>query len=104
MTLDRYLENRRYWEILIVAAFILMGLFANVGIVGIEYARAGDDWERWIPWVLEGTSHAAIAALIAIEVGCEGPELSHDEHPEHADPEVEGNARYRESLDEEPRL
>lgn len=66
MTLDRYLENRRYWEILIVAAFILMGLFANVGIVGIEYARAGDDWERWIPWVLEGTSHAAIAALIPL--------------------------------------
>ncbi len=66
MTLDRYLENRRYWEILIVAAFVLIGLFANVGIVWIEYARTGDDWDRWIPWVLEGTSHASIAALIPV--------------------------------------
>ena len=66
MTLDRYLENRRYWEILIVAAFVLTGLFANVGIVSIEYARTGNDWDRWVPWVLEGTSHAAIGALIPL--------------------------------------
>ena len=68
MTLDRYLENRRYWEILIVAAFVLMGLAANVGIVWIEYARSGDDWDRWVPWVLEGTSHVAIAVLVPVVV------------------------------------
>ena len=68
MTLDRYLENRRYWEVLIVAAFVLMGLAANVGIVWIEYARSGDDWDRWVPWVLEGTSHVAIAVLVPVVV------------------------------------
>lgn len=66
MTLDRYLENRRTWEVLIVAAFLLIGLFANVGIVSIEYARSGNDWNRWAPWVLETTSHIGLAVIVPI--------------------------------------
>lgn len=66
MTLDRYLENRRTWEVLFVAVFLLMGLFANVGIVSIEHARDGDDWNRWVPWVLETTSHIGLAVIVPI--------------------------------------
>ena len=66
MTLERYLDNRRRWETLIVAAAVLLSLFANVGIVWIEYARGGDDWPRWLPWVLETTSHIGLAAIIPL--------------------------------------
>lgn len=68
MTLERYLENRRNWEILIAAAFVLISLFANVGVVSIEYARFGGDWNRWEPWVLELTSHVGLAAIIPLIV------------------------------------
>ena len=50
MALQRYLDNRRTWEVLIAAAFILVSLFANVGVVSIEFARGGEDWDRWVPW------------------------------------------------------
>lgn len=66
MTLDRYLENRRSWEILIAAVMILVSLLANVGVVWIEYARQGDDWDRWMPWVLELTSHVGMAVIIPV--------------------------------------
>ncbi|NIV36666.1 MAG: hypothetical protein GWN58_46700, partial [Anaerolineae bacterium] len=64
MTLERYLENRRPWEVLIAAAFILVSLFANVAVVWIEFSRTGDDWGRWIPWVLEFTSHVGLAVIV----------------------------------------
>ncbi|MDX1506885.1 MAG: LytTR family DNA-binding domain-containing protein, partial [Woeseiaceae bacterium] len=40
--------------------------FANFGTVWIEYARYSDDWERWIPWVLEATSHIGLAVIIPL--------------------------------------
>lgn len=64
MTLDKYLKNRRHWEILIAASVLLVSLFANVGVVSIEFARGGDDWPRWMPWVLEATSHVGLAAIV----------------------------------------
>ena len=68
MTLQRYLERRRTWEVLIVTAMILISLFANVGVVWIEYARGSDDWPRWMPWVLEITSHIGLAVIIPLIV------------------------------------
>jgi hypothetical protein len=68
MSVQRYLENRRFWEALIAIAFLLVSLFANVGVVWIEYARTGDDWARWLPWVLEFTSHLGLAAVIPVVV------------------------------------
>lgn len=68
MALQRYLDNRRTWEVLIAAAFILVSLFANVGVVSIEFARGGEDWDRWVPWVLELTSHIGLAAIIPLVV------------------------------------
>ena len=58
------LEKRRFWEIVIVATIVLVSLLANVGVVWIEYARYGDDWDRWIPWVLELTSHVGLAVML----------------------------------------
>lgn len=66
MNVQRYLQNRQSWEILIAAAFILISLFANVGIKWIEAARMGGDWDRWVPWVLEVTSHASMAVVIPV--------------------------------------
>lgn len=68
MTLQRYLENRRSWEVLIAFAFLLISLLANVGVVWIEYARTGHDWYRWMPWVLEFTSHLGLAVVILVVV------------------------------------
>ena len=66
MTLQDYLRNRRLWEVLIATGFLLVSLFANVSTVWIEYARGGDDWDRWVPWLLEVTSHIGMAAVIPI--------------------------------------
>ncbi|MDJ0905985.1 MAG: LytTR family DNA-binding domain-containing protein [Woeseiaceae bacterium] len=68
MTLERYLENRRTGEVLIATVMVLVSLFANVGVVWIEYARGGGDWPRWMPWVLEVTSHIGLAVIIPLIV------------------------------------
>jgi hypothetical protein len=34
--------------------------------VWIEFAREGDDWNRWVPWVLEFTSHVGMAAIVPL--------------------------------------
>jgi hypothetical protein len=68
MTVQRYLQNRQSWEVLIAAAFLLVSLFANVGEVQIEFARSGAEWDRWLPWVLELTSHVGMAVVIPIVV------------------------------------
>jgi len=66
MTLDKYLENRRAWEITIAAGFVLLSLFANLGVVWMEFARRPDGFDAWEPWVLEGTSHLGLAVIIPI--------------------------------------
>ncbi len=68
MTLERYLKNRRTGEVLIATVMVLVSLFANVGVVWIEYARGGGDWPRWMPWVLEVTSHIGMAVIILMIV------------------------------------
>jgi len=72
MTVQRYLENRRFWEVLIAAGFVLVSLFANVGVVWIEFARGSGDWNRWIPWILELTSHVGLAVVIPIVIWFDG--------------------------------
>lgn len=66
MTLERYLETRRTWEVLIVAGFVLLSFFANIGIVTIEFARDGEPFDDRLPLVLEGTSHVAMAFVIPL--------------------------------------
>lgn len=66
MTLTRYLETRRTWEALLVASFVLLSFFANVGIVSIEFARDGKAFDAKLPFILEGTSHVAMALVIPL--------------------------------------
>lgn len=66
MTLSRYLETRRTWEILIVAGFVLLSFVANVGIVTIELGRDGKPYDGRLPILLEGTSHVAMALVIPL--------------------------------------
>ena len=66
MTLDRYLEKRRAWEVLIAATAIFVSYLANVGVVLIERSRSGGDWDRWEPWVIELTSHLGLAVVIPV--------------------------------------
>ncbi len=66
MTLDNYLENRRWWEFAIVASVVLLSFFANLGVVWMEFARRPGGFDAWEPWVLEGTSHLGLAIVIPI--------------------------------------
>ncbi|MDH5454521.1 MAG: LytTR family transcriptional regulator [Gammaproteobacteria bacterium] len=66
MTLQRYLENRRWWEIGMVLSFALVGFLANVGLEVIERGRGGTAVDWLEPVVLEGTSHVAMIALFPL--------------------------------------
>ena len=72
MTLEKYLENRRAWEITIGAGLVLLSLFANLGVVWMEFARRPDGFDAWEPWVLEGTSHLGLAVIIPIILWFDG--------------------------------
>lgn len=66
MTLARYMEMRRYWEVGFWIAFLTVGFVSNVTIVWIEHARSGSDFMRWEPVVWEGTSLAVQGLLIPL--------------------------------------
>lgn len=63
MTLDAYLENRRRYETLLILAVVMTGFIANSIIVGIDLGRGGRDYDAWLPWALEGTSHLALLIM-----------------------------------------
>lgn len=66
MTLQRYLEKRRWWEFGMVLSFALVGFLANVGLVVIEQGRGGGAVNWLEPVILEGTSHLAMIALFPL--------------------------------------
>ena len=66
MTLDKCLVKRRLWEFAIVASFVLLSFFANLGVVWMEFARRPGGFDAWEPWVLEGTSHLGLAIIIPL--------------------------------------
>jgi len=68
MTLDKYFENRRAWEFTIAASIVLLSLFANLGVVWMEFARRPDGFDAWEPWVLEGSSHLGLAIIIPLVI------------------------------------
>lgn len=68
MSIEQYVENRRRWEILIAACFVLLSFFANLGVVWIEFARRPDGFDAWEPWLLEGSSHLGMAAIIPLVI------------------------------------
>ena len=66
MNLERYLENRRWWEIAMVLSFALVGFLANVSLEMIDSGRGGREAGWLEPAILEGTSHAALALLFPL--------------------------------------
>ena len=66
MTLQQYLDHRRWWEAGIVLVFILVGFLANVGVEVFERGRDGGAADWLEPVVLEGTSHLALLAVFPL--------------------------------------
>jgi len=66
MTVQGYLENRRWWEFGMVLGFALVGFLANVGLEVIEKGRSGSAVDWLEPVVLEGTSHIAVILMFPL--------------------------------------
>ena len=66
MTLTDYLQTRHRWEVLLVAAFLLLSFVANLGVAAIDLARESSRFDIRLPIVLEGTSHIALALVIPL--------------------------------------
>ncbi len=66
MTIDKYLEQRRAWETLVVLGIVLIGFAASLGEAWMEHARVGETFEPYVPIVLETTSHLAILVLFPL--------------------------------------
>lgn len=66
MTLERYLAKRRIWETLILVTLVSISFLANVGVEIIDSSRGGPLAEPAKPWILEGTSHAAMIIMFPV--------------------------------------
>ena len=66
MTLERYLANRRYWEVALWFVFLSIGVLSNIGVVWMDHGRIESDVQAWEPVVWETTSHIAIGMLIPL--------------------------------------
>ena len=66
VTLERYMAQRRYWEVGLWALAVLVMFCANLGIVLYDSARLGLPDRGWELLVWEATSHAAVATLIPL--------------------------------------
>lgn len=66
MTLERYLQHRRAYEVGMWAAFFLVNFVANTVVVSIDLQKVGLDVPHWQPVVWEGTSGLVLALLIPV--------------------------------------
>ena len=66
MTLDQYLAKRRYWEVVIFAAVLLVSFLANFGVEVIDGRRVGAEFDYRVPLILEATSHIALGLAILL--------------------------------------
>ncbi len=66
MTLDQYLAKRRYWEFALIMLVVLVSFVSNLGTELIERGRVNDVLEFHQPFVLEATSHLAMALSIPL--------------------------------------
>lgn len=56
MTLERYQQHRRAWEVGLWVAFFLVNFLAQVGVVWVEFGRRQLEFQRWEAVVWEGSS------------------------------------------------
>ncbi len=66
MTLERYMANRRYWEVVLWSALLAIGALSNIGVVWLDQGRVGSGVQTWELVVWEASSHLAIGLLIPL--------------------------------------
>lgn len=66
MTFEQYLAKRRYWEFALIMLVVLVGFVSNLGTELIERGRLSDVVDIRQPFVLEATSHVAMALSIPL--------------------------------------
>ncbi|TFG41575.1 MAG: hypothetical protein E4H42_01735, partial [Chromatiales bacterium] len=64
MTIDQYLAKRRYWEFALIMLIVLVSFVSNLGTELIERGRQAADFDVREPFILEATSHVAMALSI----------------------------------------
>ncbi|MEM1262051.1 MAG: LytTR family DNA-binding domain-containing protein [Pseudomonadota bacterium] len=64
MNVQDYLRHPQRNAALVAATLVLISCIANALVVWIDLDRAGRPYSVWLPWILEVTSHAAVAVLI----------------------------------------
>ncbi|MEM6604748.1 MAG: LytTR family DNA-binding domain-containing protein [Pseudomonadota bacterium] len=72
MTLQAYLQHRRFIDTAIVIALLVAGFLASVATELMDYSRSDLDLLKPRAWVLEGTSHLAIGLLIPLMIWFDG--------------------------------
>lgn len=66
MSLKTYLKYRRVFEVAMVVALIAIGCFSNVATELMDYARSDVKLAAPMAWILEGTSHLALAVVFPL--------------------------------------
>jgi len=66
MTIDQYLARRRYWEFALIMLVVLVSFASNLGTELIERGRFSDNVDVSQPFILEATSHVAMALSIPL--------------------------------------
>lgn len=66
MTIDQYLARRRLWEFALVMLIVAVSFVSNLGTEVIDRGRLGDNIDLGQPFILEATSHVAMALSIPL--------------------------------------
>lgn len=66
MTLERYLQHRRRWEVSIVLGVVVLSFVANFGIVWMELAESSVIHPARYAAILEGTSALTLGCLVPL--------------------------------------
>jgi hypothetical protein len=66
VTLDRYMANRRWWEVAGMTLMLCIGFVANVSTVLIDIVRYESTNEAWEILLWEGSSHFAMGVVVLL--------------------------------------
>ena len=63
MTIASYLRHQHRFEVLLLVALVVLSCVFNVAVELIDHGRLGEPFSGWLPWILEGTSSAALLIM-----------------------------------------
>lgn len=69
VNIQAYLRHPQRNATFVAGSLIAISCVANALVVWADLARAGQPYSVWLPWVLEVTSHVAVAVLIPAVIG-----------------------------------